>query len=102
MRDQDWPVRGEAGTAGLGAELEQSRPILEGGFSPDGLGSEVGRCGADSGGLKAAVAAPFASGGAFSTGGVVDDPTISSWGSLIFVFTLYTLIAAKRALNLFI
>lgn len=36
------PLLGEMGTAGLGAELEQSRPILEGGFKPDGLGKDVG------------------------------------------------------------
>lgn len=31
------------GTAGLGAELEHSLPILLGGLRPDGLGSEEGR-----------------------------------------------------------
>lgn len=30
------------GTAGFGAELEHRRPILEGGFKPDGLGNEDG------------------------------------------------------------
>lgn len=36
------PVLGEIGTAGLGAVLEQSLPILEGGFIPEGLGRADG------------------------------------------------------------
>lgn len=33
---------GEIGTAGFGAELEQSLPILVGGFKPDGFGKDDG------------------------------------------------------------
>lgn len=36
------PVLGDIGTAGFGAELEHSLPILVGGFSPDGLGRDEG------------------------------------------------------------
>lgn len=35
------------GTAGFGAALEQSRPILLGGFNPDGLGSDEGLIASD-------------------------------------------------------
>lgn len=36
------PVLGEMGTAGFGAELEHSLPILVGGFRPDGFGRDDG------------------------------------------------------------
>lgn len=42
---RDSPPRGDMGTAGFGAVLAHRRPILDGGFSPDGFGSEDGRTG---------------------------------------------------------
>lgn len=88
-------VLGEMGTAGLGAELEQSRPILEGGFKPDGLGKEDGLV--ESAGLVTGEVAVLAS-DAFSED--VDDGGAGgaaagsgagscwvSWVSLIFFFT---------------
>lgn len=41
------PARGDIGTAGFGAALEQSLPILLGGFNPDGLGRDEGRVASD-------------------------------------------------------
>lgn len=87
------------GTAGLGAELEQSRPILEGGFKPDGLGKEDGLV--ESAGLVTGEVAVLAS-DAFSED--VDDGGAGgaaagsgagscwvSWVSLIFFFHSNTL-----------
>lgn len=42
MKVANSPVLGEMGTAGLGAELEHSLPILVGGFRPDGFGRDDG------------------------------------------------------------
>lgn len=83
------------GTAGLGAELEQSRPILEGGFKPDGLGKEVGLV--ESAGLVTGEVAVLAS-DAFSEdvddggagGAVAESGGRVSWVSLIFLITLNT------------
>lgn len=76
------------GTAGLGAELEQSRPILEGGFKPDGLGRDDGLV--ESAGLVTVDVAVLAS-DAFSedvddggAGGVAASGGRVSWVSLIF------------------
>lgn len=49
------PVLGDKGIAGLGAELEHSRPIFDGGFRPDGLVNVVGRTGVEFGIVEAVV-----------------------------------------------
>lgn len=42
------------GTAGLGAELEHSLPILVGGLRPDGLGRDDGLTGSEGFGVEEA------------------------------------------------
>lgn len=42
MKVANSPVLGEMGTAGFGAALEHSLPILVGGFRPEGFGRDDG------------------------------------------------------------
>lgn len=79
----DLPVLGDTGTAGLGAAFEQSLPIFDGGFNPDGLENVVGLDDSDLGNVDAAVLTVDVS--EETDDGVVGFPTVSnSFLSLIF------------------
>lgn len=93
------------GTAGFGAVLAHRRPILDGGFSPDGFGSEDGRTGSvlevttvdvDDAADVELVSDILSEDGAGTGAG--DGSTEVSWASLIFLFH-FTFITPKKLKN---
>lgn len=80
------PVLGEIGTAGFGVEFEHSLPILVGGFSPDGFGSDDGRIISDLCTVTVLVDEMFSDDAEEAgAGGTPSNPSLTS---LIFIFTL--------------